>query len=426
MRVLVVGAGGREHALCWKLTQSPKLTRLYAAPGNPGMAQLAECVPIQGMDFDGLLAFAHRERIDLTVVGPEDPLAAGITDRFEAAGLKVFGPSRLAAEIESSKAFALGLMHQYGIPTADYAAFTDPEKAEAYLLRKKPPIVIKADGLAAGKGVIICPTLEEARQAVHQVMVRRTFGTSGSTVVIMDYLEGEEASILALTDGEDIAVLAPSQDHKRIFDGDRGPNTGGMGTYAPAPVVSDDVLADVLERIVLRALRAMKAEGRTYKGVLYAGIMLTADGPKVFEFNCRLGDPETQVVLPLLEADLLDLFLACCEGRVKEVSVPPAQRAAACVVAASAGYPGDFRKGLPISGLDEVERMQDTVVFHAGTARQGGQTVTNGGRVLGVTALADDLPSAIAGAYEAIGQIHFEGMHYRRDIGYRALKRLSK
>jgi phosphoribosylamine--glycine ligase len=423
MRVLVVGAGGREHALCWKLTQSPKLTRLYAAPGNPGMAQLAECVPIQAMDIDGLLTFAQQERIDLTVVGPEDPMAAGIADRFEAAGLRVFGPSQKAAQIESSKAFALGLMHRYGVPTADYAAFTDPEKAEAYLSKRRAPIVIKADGLAAGKGAIVCATLEEARQAVHQVLVQRTFGASGDTVVVMDYLEGEEASIFALTDGEEVAILAPSQDHKRIFDGDRGPNTGGMGAYAPAPVVTDAVLADVRERIVLRTLRAMKAEGRAYKGVLYAGIILTPDGPKVIEFNCRFGDPETQAVLPLLEADLLDLCLAVCEGRVREVSVPPPRRAAACVVLASEGYPGACPKGRAISGLDEVERMPDTIAFHAGTARQDGQTVTAGGRVLGLTALARDLPSALARAYQAVGQIRFEGMQYRKDIGYRALKR---
>ncbi|OGG46613.1 MAG: phosphoribosylamine--glycine ligase, partial [Candidatus Handelsmanbacteria bacterium RIFCSPLOWO2_12_FULL_64_10] len=386
MRVLVIGAGGREHALCWKLTQSPKLTRLYAAPGNPGMEQLAQCVPIQAMDIDGLLAFARGERIDLTIVGPEDPMAAGIADRFEAAGLRVFGPPQKAAEIESSKAFALGLMHKYGVPTADYAAFTDPEKAEAYLNKRRAPIVIKADGLAAGKGAIVCATMEEARQAVHQVMVQRAFGVSGDTLVVMDYLEGEEASILALTDGEDVAMLAPSQDHKRIFDGDRGPNTGGMGAYAPAPAVTDAVLADVRERIVLRILRAMKAEGRPYRGVLYAGIILTADGPKVIEFNCRFGDPETQVVLPLLEADLLDLCLSVCEGRVREVSVPSPRRAAACVVLASEGYPGAYPKGRAISGLDEVEGMPDTVAFHAGTARQDGRMVTASGRVLGVTA----------------------------------------
>ena len=424
MRVMVVGGGGREHALCWKLAQSPKLTRLYAAPGNPGMAQVAECVPVKAMDLDGLVAFAQRERIDLTVVGPEDPLAAGIVDRFEAAGLRAFGPSQQAAEIEASKAFALGLMHKYGIPTADYAAFTDPEKAEAYLNRKRAPIVIKADGLAAGKGVIVCATMEEARQAIHQVMVDRNFGASGDRVVIMDYLEGEEASILALTDGEDAVLLAPSQDHKRIFDGDRGPNTGGMGAYAPTPVVTDAVLADVREWVVMRTLRALKAEGRVSRGILYAGIILTADGPKTIEFNSRMGDPETQAVLPLLEADLLDLFLACVEGRVKEMSVPPPRRAAACVVAASEGYPGDFRKGIPISGLDALAEMTDVVAFHAGTEEQDGRVVTAGGRVVGVTAVADDLRSAIARAYEAVEQVRFEGVYYRKDIGHRALERL--
>ena len=424
MRVMVVGGGGREHALCWKLAQSPKLTRLYAAPGNPGMAQVAECVPVKAMDLDGLVAFAQRERIDLTVVGPEDPLAAGIVDRFEAAGLRAFGPSQQAAEIEASKAFALGLMHKYGIPTADYAAFTDPEKAEAYLNRKRAPIVIKADGLAAGKGVIVCATMEEARQAIHQVMVDRNFGASGDRVVIMDYLEGEEASILALTDGEDAVLLAPSQDHKRIFDGDRGPNTGGMGAYAPTPVVTDAVLADVREWVVMRTLRALKAEGRVYRGILYAGIILTADGPKTIEFNSRMGDPETQAVLPLLEADLLDLFLAWVEGRVKEMSVPPPRRAAACVVAASEGYPGDFRKGIPISGLDALAEMTDVVAFHAGTEEQDGRVVTAGGRVVGVTAVADDLRSAIARAYEAVEQVRFEGVYYRKDIGHRALERL--
>ena len=425
MRVLVIGSGGREHALCWKLKQSEKLTRLYAAPGNPGMAELAECFPVPTTDLEGLLALSKRLEIDLTVVGPEDPLAAGIVDLFEGAGMKIFGPSRRAAEIESSKMFALDLMHRHGIPTADYATFTDSRSAEAYLALKDPPIVVKVDGLAAGKGAIVCCTINEAKQTVHRILDQGDFGSAGNTLVIMDYLEGEEASIFAITDGEEVAILAPAQDHKRVFDGDKGPNTGGMGAYAPTPIVSEDVMSDVKKRIILPTLRALKADGRLYKGVLYAGIILTVDGPKVIEFNCRFGDPETQVVLPILEEDLLDISMAVLENRVKDIRLSPPRRGAACVVAASEGYPGDYPKGRVISGLDEVSKIGETFVFHAATSRSRSQISTAGGRVLGLSARASDLPSAIAKTYEAIQHIHFEGMYYRRDIGRRALKRLS-
>jgi len=424
MNVLVVGSGGREHTLVWKIARSAEVDRVVAAPGNPGMAQAAECVDIQADDMDGLLAFALREGVDLTVVGPEMPLALGIVDRFEEQGLKVFGPSKRAAEIESSKGFAKDLMAKYGIPTARYKRFTSSEKALRYVQERGAPIVVKADGLAAGKGALVCLTEAEAIEAVRTIMEERAFGEAGREVVVEEFLEGEEASILALTDGKTILPLVASQDHKPIFDGDRGPNTGGMGAYTPAPVVTEAVAERVMEQVLRPAVDGMAAEGRLYKGVLYAGLMIAEEKPKVVEFNCRFGDPELQVVLPLLESDLVALMMAVVEGRLGEMVLEETDRAAVCVVMASEGYPGSYEKGKRITGLEAVREMEDVVVFHAGTAVQDGDIVTNGGRVLGVTAMGDDIQCAIDRVYEAAGKIHFEGAYYRKDIGGKALARL--
>ncbi|MCK5526225.1 MAG: phosphoribosylamine--glycine ligase [Candidatus Latescibacteria bacterium] len=424
MRILVVGGGGREHTLVWKIAQSTEVGRLYAAPGNPGMAQLAECVDIGADDTDKLLAFAIRERIDLTVVGPEVPLALGIVDRFEERGLKIFGPSGKAAELESSKGFSKDLMAKYGIPTARYGRFTSSEEAVRYVREQGAPIVVKADGLAAGKGVLICRTQAEALEAVRTIMEDQAFGAAGQEVVVEEFLEGEEASILALTDGETILPLVASQDHKAIFDGDGGPNTGGMGAYAPAPVVTEAVLERVMEQVLRPAVDGMAKEGRLYKGVLYAGLMIKDEKLKVVEFNCRFGDPESQVVLPLLKTDLVALMMAVAEGRLGEMALEESDDAAVCVVMASGGYPGSYEKGKPITGLEAAREMDDVVVFHAGTAVRDGAIVTDGGRVLGVTAVGADIGCAIDRAYEAVGKIHFEGAYYRKDIGAKALARL--
>ena len=424
MRILVVGGGGREHTLVWKIAQSTEVGRLYAAPGNPGMAQLAECVDIGADDTDKLLAFAIRERIDLTVVGPEVPLALGIVDRFEERGLKIFGPSGKAAELESSKGFSKDLMAKYGIPTARYGRFTSSEEAVRYVREQGAPIVVKADGLAAGKGVLICRTQAEALEAVRTIMEDQAFGAAGQEVVVEEFLEGEEASILALTDGETILPLVASQDHKAIFDGDGGPNTGGMGAYAPAPVVTEAVLERVMEQVLRPAVDGMAKEGRLYKGVLYAGLMIKDEKLKVVEFNCRFGDPESQVVLPLLKTDLVALMMAVAEGRLGEMKLEESDDAAVCVVMASGGYPGSYEKGKRITGLEAARDMDDVVVFHAGTAVRDGAIVTDGGRVLGVTAVGADIGCAIDRAYEAVGKIHFEGAYYRKDIGAKALARL--
>ena len=424
MKILVVGSGGREHTLVWKIAQSAEVGRLYAAPGNPGMAQAAECVDIGVDDTDGLLAFALRERIDLTVVGPEVPLALGIVDRFEERGLKIFGPSGKAAEIESSKGFSKDLMAKYGIPTARYGRFTSSEEAICYVREQGAPIVVKADGLAAGKGVLICRTETEAISAVQSILDGQAFGVAGREVVVEEFLEGEEASILALTDGETILPLVASQDHKAIFDGDGGPNTGGMGAYASAPVVTETVSKQVMEQVLRPTVAGMAAEGRGYKGVLYAGLMIKDEKLKVVEFNCRFGDPESQVVLPLLKSDLVALMMAVVEGRLGEMVLEESDDAAVCVVMASGGYPGSYEKGKRITGLEAAREMDDVVVFHAGTAMRDGSIVTNGGRVLGVTAMGADIGCAIDRAYEAVGKIHFEGAYYRKDIGGKALARL--
>ncbi|RKY65468.1 MAG: phosphoribosylamine--glycine ligase [Candidatus Latescibacterota bacterium] len=425
MKALVVGGGGREHVLVWKVLSSPHVDQVLAAPGNAGIGEVAECAEVEAEDVDGLLRLAEDEKVDLTIVGPEAPLALGIVDRFREAGLKIFGPTKEAAKIESSKVFAKELMAKYGIPTARFEVFDDPNRARDYIRKAGTPIVVKADGLAAGKGSIVCRTLDEAYGAVERIMEEKEFGDAGNLIVVEEMLVGEEASILAITDGEAIKPLLPSQDHKPVYDGDRGPNTGGMGAYAPAPVVTEEVARTVMEGILRPAVEGMAKEGTEYRGVLYAGLMITQEGPKVLEFNCRFGDPESQAVLPLFEGDLVEVLEATIEGRLEEAEVRNSQGAAVCVVLASGGYPGKYEKGKVIEGLDELQDMEDVLVFHAGTAKRDGKLVTNGGRVLGVTALGPDIPRAIERAYEAVAKVHFEGMHYRRDIGRKALRHLE-
>lgn len=426
MRILVIGGGGREHTLAWKLSQSKQAEKMYAIPGNPGMANIAQCVSnISITDNAALVQFAKDNQVDLTVVGPEVPLANGVVDAFVEAGLKAFGPSKAAAEIEGSKAFSKWLMDKYNIPTAKFAVFTEAEAARAYVKKQGAPIVIKADGLAAGKGVIVATTLEQALEAVDSIMCDHTFGNAGSRVVIEECLIGEEASLLAFTDGETIVPMISSQDHKRAYDNDEGPNTGGMGTYAPAPVITKEVLARVQKEVLEPTVAAMRAEGRKYVGCLYAGLMITADGsPKVIEFNARFGDPETQVVLPLLDGDLAEICLACIDGKLAETEVKWKDEAAVCVVMAAGGYPQSYNKGDLITGIDAAE-AGGAVVFHAGTAKTDAGIVTAGGRVLGVTATAKDIKSAVDNAYVAVKKIDFKDVHYRSDIAYRAIARLK-
>ena len=426
MRILVVGGGGREHALAWKLAQSPEVSGLYAAPGNPGIAEVAECVPIKADAIADLGAFAARERIDLTVVGPELPLALGLADHFAERGLPVFGPIRAAAELEGSKVFAKQLFARYGIPTARFGVFDDPAKARDFVHDLGGRAVVKADGLAAGKGAIVCRDLAAAEQAIGDMLERRVFGEAGARVVVEELLEGEELSFFALTDGERICPLAAAQDHKAIFDDDRGPNTGGMGAYSPPPVLDATLARRILDGVIRPTVRAMAAEGRPYRGVLFAGLMLTAEGPKVLEYNVRHGDPECQTLVVRLAADLLPICRAVAEGQGLPETVAWRPEAVVCVVLASAGYPGSYPTGQPIAGLEAAGARPGVTVFHAGTARRKGRLVTAGGRVLGVTALGADIPAAIQAAYEAVGDIHFEGMHYRRDIGRRALARLGR
>jgi phosphoribosylamine--glycine ligase len=423
LKVLLVGSGGREHAMAWKMAGSPRLGRLYAAPGNPGIAEVATCVDIPAHDVDQLLTFAQKERIDLTVVGPEAPLMAGLADRFRASGLLVFGPSAAAARIEGSKAFAKEVMTRHGVPTAASQAFTDPAEARAYLATRSAPYVVKADGLAAGKGVVIAESLAEAEAAVADMLEGDAFGEAGRRVVIEDHLEGEEASFLVFTDGTTIVPMVGAQDHKRIHDGDRGPNTGGMGAYSPAPVLTEALAAQVLEEVMRPVIDGLKADGTPYVGVLYAGLMIEGDDFKVLEFNARMGDPEAQPILARLDADLLDICLGASKGTLDHIPVRWSPDAAVCVVLASAGYPGRATKGTVITGVDDAGSYDGVTVFHAGTARRNGDLVTAGGRVLGVTATAPDIAAAVDLAYNAVGRIRFEGMQYRRDIGARAIRR---
>jgi phosphoribosylamine--glycine ligase len=421
MRVLVLGSGGREHALVWKLSQSPKVDQIFCIPGNPGISEMAQCVELPVNDNDKLLQFALESKIDLTVVGPEAILANGVVDTFAAAGLKIFGPSQAAACIESSKAFAKEIMKKYGIPTAQFEIFTDAEKAKEYIRSQGAPIVVKADGLAAGKGVIVAMTVSEALAAVERIMCGKAFGQAGSQVVIEEFLSGEEVSLMAFSDGETVVPMVAAQDHKRAQDGDQGPNTGGMGAYAPAPVLTPDLLRQAENEILKPLIRAMAAEGCLYKGCLYAGLILTKQGPKVIEFNARFGDPETQVVLPLLDNDLLAVMEACIDGGLDGTEVKWKKSAAVCVVMAAGGYPGIYETGAVISGLEEAGKM-GSVIFHAGTARCGQNYVTGGGRVLGVTAMAETVSAAIGKTYQAVAKIQFENMHYRKDIGDKASK----
>jgi len=421
MRVLVVGSGGREHAIVWKLVQSPQVEKVFCAPGNGGIARIAECVDIDVTDIKTLVHFAQKKKIDLTVVGPELPLTLGIVDRFREKGLAIFGPTKKAAEIESSKGFAKNFMAKYRIPTAEYKIFSDPEEVIQYIHKKEPPLVLKADGLAAGKGVLICNSRDEAYNGVDKIMRQKIFGDAGNRLIVEEFLRGEEASVLSITDGENLVILPPAQDHKPIFEGDKGPNTGGMGAYAPAPVVSPKLLRTIGEKILLPTVLGMKEEGRLYQGVLYAGLMITPEGPKVLEFNCRFGDPETQAILPLLETDIVEIIETSIEGRIKDISLAVRNEAAVCVIIASGGYPGSYEKGKIIYGLDQIP--SDILVFHAGSKIKGKDIVTAGGRVLGVTALSSTIETAIEKVYKAVGKITFDGAYYRRDIGYKALRR---
>lgn len=425
MKVLVVGSGGREHALVWKIIQSARFTshasRIFCAPGNAGISQIAECVDIKADDISGLLSFAQKEQIDLTVVGPEGPLTLGIVDDFEKTGLRIFGASKRAAEIEWSKAFSKALMKKYGIPTADYKVFTDREKAVSYLKERGVPIVVKASGLAAGKGVIVATTLNEAVSAVDLIMKDKAFGPAGDELIIEEFLDGEEVSLLAFTDGKTILPMPSAQDHKRVYDNDEGPNTGGMGVYSPAPVLTEALLDKVMREIMIPTVKGMVSEGRPYKGVLYAGLMITRNGPKVLEFNARFGDPETQPLMMRMNTDLVEVMDAVIDGRLKEITIEWDKKAAVCVVMAAGGYPGDYRKGDEIEGLEEAARMDDVMVFHAGTALKNGKVVSNGGRVLGVTALGSDIRAAVNVVYRAVSKITWNGVHYRKDIGRRAI-----
>ncbi len=421
MRVLVVGSGGREHALVWKILQSPKVDTVFCAPGNGGISQIATCVDIEVTDTKALIQFAKRKKIDLTVVGPELPLTLGLVDEFQQKGLKVFGPNKHAAELEGSKGFAKDLMAKYNIPTAEYHMFTNPEKAVRYIQSIKPPVVLKADGLAAGKGVLLCQSRNEAYEGVDTIMNQKAFGDAGNRLVVEEFLQGEEASVLAISDGENLAILPPAQDHKAVFEGDKGPNTGGMGAYAPAPVMDAKMLDVVMKKVLIPTIRGMQSEGRPYKGVLYAGLMMTKEGPKVLEYNCRFGDPEIQAILPLIKSDLVDLMMASIEGRIAETAIKIRKKAAVCVVMASGGYPGSYDKSKTIHGLDKVSK--DIMVFHAGSKKKGKDLVTAGGRVLGITAMDTTIGSAIKKVYKGVGDITFDGAYYRRDIGHRALKR---
>jgi len=417
VKVLVVGGGGREHAIVWKISQSKRVSKIYCAPGNGGISDIAECVDIAATDIDGIVGFAKNNEIDLTVVAPDDPLALGMVNALEKEGLKAFGPTKEAAQIESSKVFAKRLMKKYNIPTAEYEVFDDYEKAKEYLETVDYPTVIKADGLALGKGVIIAENKEQAENAIKQIMVEKIFGQAGNRVVIEEFLSGPEVSILTFTDGNTIVPMVSSQDHKRAYDGDQGPNTGGMGTFSPSRVYTPEIAREVEKTILKPTIEAMKQEGCPFKGVLYFGLMLTDKGVKVLEYNARFGDPETQVVLPRLKTDLIDIFTAIIDERLDKIDIQWETNAAVCVILASGGYPLSYNKGYEISGIEEVTSNPDILVFHAGTKKENGKFYTNGGRVLGVTAIADDLETAIEKVYRQVERIHFKDMHYRKDIG---------
>jgi phosphoribosylamine--glycine ligase len=424
MKVLVIGGGGREHAIIWKLTQSRSVDKIYCCPGNAGIAELAECIEVDQNDYKALLDFVRYEWVDLTIVGPEDPLSKGIVDLFEKEGRKILGPSRTAAQLESSKVFSKDFMRSHGIPTAEYKVFTSYLHAEEYIKFKGTPVVIKADGLAAGKGVFVASDIDEAMDALRLIMRDRVFGEAGNRVIIEQFLSGEEASYMVFTDGKTIVPMVSSQDHKRIFDGDKGPNTGGMGAYSPAPVITEEMERVVIERIMKQTILALRSEGIKYKGILYAGLMIDKGQPYVLEFNCRLGDPETQPVLSRLETDLMDIAMSITDEKLSSVSnITWKKDASVCVVVSANGYPGKYRKGDKIQGINEANKMDGVYVFHAGTTSKDNSIVTSGGRILGVTATGSDIALAQSKAYEAVGKIHFDGMHYRKDIADRALKK---
>ena len=422
MKVLVIGSGGREHALVWKIAQSPLVKELYAAPGNGGIAELAKIVDLNAEDVDALAEFAEDKDIDLTVVGPEAPLAKGIVDEFENRRLRIFGPTKSGARLESSKSFTKQLLKKLNVPTANFAIFDDASAARAYVKQAGLPVVVKADGLCGGKGVIVATSQSEALGAIDLMMEDKIFKRAGERIVIEEFLPGEEASVFVLTDGKHAIPLAPAQDYKRLQDGDKGPNTGGMGAYSPAPVVSEEMMTRIMNSIILPVVQGLAKEGVKYRGVLYAGLMLTSDGPYVLEFNARFGDPELQAVLPRLRGDLVELMEAAIDGKLDRVQLAWDARSAACIVLASGGYPGEYQIGKPIRGLDAVKRQADVLVFHAGTKREGSQMLTWGGRVLNVIALDDGIDGAVKKAYRAVDQIQFEGMQCRRDIAWRALK----
>ena len=423
MKILVIGSGGREHALAWKIKQSPLVKKIYCAPGNAGIEDLADCVDVAPDNIEALVKFAREKKIDLTVVGPEAALAAGIVDAFEKKDLNIFGPNQDAAQLEGSKIFAKEFMHQCNIPTAPFKIFKDSDQAKGFLSKTQYPVVVKADGLASGKGVFVCKNLEEASQALHQIMDEKIFKEAGRRVVIEECLIGEEVSVLAISDGEDYVILDSSQDHKRIFDDDIGPNTGGMGAYCPTSIVTEDLLKKIDARIIGPTIRGMLRDGTPFKGVLYAGLMITSDGPMVLEYNVRFGDPETQAILLRLKTDIVKIMMASCEGRLGDIDLVWDKRHCVCVVMSSGGYPSKFETGKEIFGLNEAAKLPDTIVFHAGTKRADNKILTAGGRVLGVTALGDGLEAAIERAYAAVEKITFERCFFRRDIGAKALRK---
>lgn len=422
MKVLIIGSGGREHAMAWKIAQSPKLTKLYAAPGNAGIAELAEIVDIAAKDLENLLKFVKREGIDLVVVGPEAPLVDGIVDRFQKEGVKIFGPTKYAAQLEGSKVFSKELMRKLNIPTGDFEVFDSADRAMDYVAKKGVPIVVKVDGLAGGKGVVVAQSMPKAMEAIHLDMVKKVFGKAGERVVIEECLEGDEASVIAITDGTSVKLLASSQDHKRVFDGDHGPNTGGMGAYSPAPVVTAELENELMEKVFQPLVREFRAAGQPFVGFIYAGVMLTPKGFRVLEFNARLGDPETQAILPRLENDLLELFLAACEGRLGRETLKWKDEDCVCVVMTSEGYPESYETGKKIAGIQAALENPDIQVFHAGTKRVNGDLVTAGGRVLNVVGRGRSFFEALSKTYNAVEKIFFDKMHYRKDIGHRAAK----
>lgn len=433
MKILIIGNGGREHALVWKIKQSPRVKRIYVAPGNAGTARDAENVPISSEDIPGLVKFAKQEKIDLTIVGPEAPLALGVVDAFQAQGLRIFGPSQAAAQLESSKVFCKSLLRQADVPTADFQVFRDPDDAMRFIKGRFPgerdrcPVVVKADGLAAGKGVIVCKRRDDALDAIDRISRRKEFGRAGNQIIIEERLEGQEASVLAITDGETIIPLPPAQDHKAAFDGDTGPNTGGMGAYCPTPVVDDAMMAMIEENVLVPTIHAMKRNRRPFRGVLYAGLMLTSTGPKVLEYNVRFGDPECQPLLMRLKSDIVDIFEAVVDKRLRDIDPPEWDpRPAICVVMASQGYPGDYEKGRAITGIDAADELEDVKVFHAGTKLDGDQVVTDGGRVLGVTALGTSISAAKLQAYTAVQKVRWAGAWCRKDISDKALQPISE